>query len=135
MIIEAVSRPEMSAYFHETTRRYNPGSCHLYTRRRENLKTHMNRVGFITINTNTTHRSKCNLRSPGCSLFVWSLNPLGAGVARSVQCLVTDWTTGRSRFDPRQRQKDSSSSFCVQTGSGAHPVSSLMGTGGAFGTG
>jgi hypothetical protein len=29
----------------------------------------------------------------------------------------------RSRFDPRQRQKDFSSSHCVQTGSGAHPAS------------
>jgi hypothetical protein len=28
----------------------------------------------------------------------------GAGVAQSV-CLTMDWTTGRSRFDTRQRQK------------------------------
>jgi hypothetical protein len=28
--------------------------------------------------------------------------------------------------------KDFSSSFCVQTGSGAHPASSTMGTGGPF---
>jgi hypothetical protein len=28
----------------------------------------------------------------------------GAGVAQSVQCLATDWTTGRSGFDPRQGQ-------------------------------
>jgi hypothetical protein len=27
-----------------------------------------------------------------------------SGVAQSVQCLTTDWTTGRSRFDPQQRQ-------------------------------
>jgi hypothetical protein len=26
----------------------------------------------------------------------------GAGVAQSVQCLTTGWTTGRSGFDPRQ---------------------------------
>jgi hypothetical protein len=26
-------------------------------------------------------------------------------VAQSVYCLVTGWTTGRSRFDPRQRQR------------------------------
>jgi hypothetical protein len=25
-------------------------------------------------------------------------------VAQSVQCLTTDWMTGRSKFDPRQRQ-------------------------------
>jgi hypothetical protein len=28
----------------------------------------------------------------------------GAGVAQSVQCLTTDWTSGRSRFDPRKGQ-------------------------------
>jgi hypothetical protein len=28
----------------------------------------------------------------------------GVAVARSVNCLATNWTTGRSRFDPRQRQ-------------------------------
>jgi hypothetical protein len=39
---------------------------------------------------------------------------------------------GRSRFDPRQRQKDFSSSLCVQTGSGAHHASCTMGTGGPF---
>jgi hypothetical protein len=33
-------------------------------------------------------------------------------------------------FDSRQRQKDFSSSLCVQTASGAHPASSTMGTGG-----
>jgi hypothetical protein len=34
----------------------------------------------------------------------------GAGVAQSV-CLATDWTTGRSGFDPQQRRKDFSSSL------------------------
>jgi hypothetical protein len=53
-------------------------------------------------------------------------------VAQSVQCLATGWTTGRSRFDPRQRQKDFSSNPCVQTGSGVHPDSCTMGTGGPF---
>jgi hypothetical protein len=57
---------------------------------------------------------------------------LGAGVAQSVQCLATDWTTGRSRFDPRQGRKDFSSNLCVQTGSGAHPASCTMGIGGPF---
>jgi hypothetical protein len=38
----------------------------------------------------------------------------------------------RSRFDPRQRQKDFSSSLCAQTDSGAHPASCTMGTGGPF---
>jgi hypothetical protein len=40
--------------------------------------------------------------------------------------------TGRSRFDPQQRRKDFSSNICVQTGSGAHPASYPMGTGGPF---
>jgi hypothetical protein len=32
---------ETSVYFYETTRRYIPESCHLQTRRRENLKCHI----------------------------------------------------------------------------------------------
>jgi hypothetical protein len=55
-----------------------------------------------------------------------------AEVAQSVQCLTTDWTTGRTRFDPLQRQEDFSSILCVQTGSGAQPASCTMGTGGLF---
>jgi hypothetical protein len=50
-------------------------------------------------------------------------------VAQSVYCLATGWTTGRSRFDLRQRQKNSSFSLCVQTGSGAHPASCTMDAG------
>jgi hypothetical protein len=53
---------------------------------------------------------------------------VGTGVAQSVQCLVTGWTTWRSRFDPQQRRKNFSSSLCVHTGSGAHPASCPMGT-------
>jgi hypothetical protein len=40
--------------------------------------------------------------------------------------------TGRSRFDPRQRQKDSSCNLCVQTCAGVHPASYTMGPGGPF---
>jgi hypothetical protein len=46
--------------------------------------------------------------------------------------LSTDWTTGRSRFDHRQRREIFSSILCVQTGSGAHPASCTVGTGGSF---
>jgi hypothetical protein len=53
-------------------------------------------------------------------------------VAQWVQCLATGWTIGRSRFDPRQRRKDFSSILCVQTGSGVHPASCTIGTGGPF---
>jgi hypothetical protein len=53
-------------------------------------------------------------------------------VAQSVQSLATGWTTGLSRFDPRQRWNGIQSSVCVQTDSGAHPASCTMGTGGPF---
>jgi hypothetical protein len=49
-----------------------------------------------------------------------------ARVAQSVWCLTTDWTTRRSRFE------DFPSILCVQTGSGVHPASCLMGTGSPF---
>jgi hypothetical protein len=42
------------------------------------------------------------------------------------------WTTGQSMFDPRQRRKGLSCSFCVQTGSVAHPASCTMGIEGSF---
>jgi hypothetical protein len=47
-----------------------------------------------------------------------------------VYCLTMDWMTGRLGFNPRQRQKDFSSSICIQIGSGAHPVSCQMGISG-----
>jgi hypothetical protein len=50
-------------------------------------------------------------------------------VAQSVQCLTTHWTAGiRSLIEA----EDFSSNPCVQTGSGAHPASCTMGTGGSF---
>jgi hypothetical protein len=52
-----------------------------------------------------------------------------AGVAQSVQCLTTDWTTGVQSLTEAE---DFSSSLCIQTGSGAHPASCKMGTGGPF---
>jgi hypothetical protein len=53
----------------------------------------------------------------------------GAAVAQSVLCLTTGWTTGgRSPTGA----EDFSSSLCVQTGSGAHPASCTVGTGGPF---
>jgi hypothetical protein len=51
----------------------------------------------------------------------------GAGVAQAVLCLTTDRTTGvRSPTEA----EDFSSSLCVQTGSGSHPATCPMGTGG-----
>jgi hypothetical protein len=50
-------------------------------------------------------------------------------VAQSVQCLTTDWTAGvRSPTEA----EDFSSDLCVQTGSGAHPASCTVGTGGSL---
>jgi hypothetical protein len=57
---------------------------------------------------------------------------IGSRVAQSVQCLTTDWTTGRSSFDFRQRQEDFSSNICFQNGSGARPASCTVDTGGSF---
>jgi hypothetical protein len=37
-IIRAASTSEMPVNFYQTTQRYNPEDSHLYTRRRENLK-------------------------------------------------------------------------------------------------
>jgi hypothetical protein len=46
--------------------------------------------------------------------------------------MTTGWTTWLSMFDLRQRQKDFSSSLCVQTSPVAHPTSCPMGTGVPF---
>jgi hypothetical protein len=80
-------------------------------------------------------RTRSEYAYPGLwrlDIQVFHLKGKRAGVARSVQCLATEWMTGRSKFDPRQRQVDFSSNLCVQTGSEAHPASCQMGTGGPF---
>jgi hypothetical protein len=56
-------------------------------------------------------------------------NTFVLGSRGSSVSLTTDWTTGvRSPTEA----EDFSSSLCVQTGSGAHPASYQMGTGGSF---
>jgi hypothetical protein len=50
---------------------------------------------------------------------------MGAGVAQSVQCLSTNWTTG---VRSPAKSKDLSSCLCVQTSSEAHLASYPMGT-------
>jgi hypothetical protein len=55
----------------------------------------------------------------------------GAGIALSVQRLATGWTTEGSDFESRWGQ-EFSLLHVVQTGSGVHATSSLMGTGGSF---
>jgi hypothetical protein len=53
----------------------------------------------------------------------------GAGIAQSVQCLTTDWTSGDR--SPTEAE-DFFSRLCVHAGSGAHPVSCKISTGGPF---
>jgi hypothetical protein len=55
----------------------------------------------------------------------------GAGIAQAVQRLATSWTTEVSEFEPRLGQ-EFSLLHVVQTGSGTHPASYPMGTGGFF---
>jgi hypothetical protein len=61
--------------------------------------------------------------------FLYEQNFLGSGVAHSVYCLATGWTTG---VRTPAEIKGISSSLCVQTVSEAHPLSCTVGTGGPF---
>jgi hypothetical protein len=49
-----------------------------------------------------SHVSSCNGQRSSQLFCVHYTH--GAGLAQSVQCLTTGWTTGRSGFDPRQGQ-------------------------------
>jgi hypothetical protein len=53
----------------------------------------------------------------------------GAGVAQSVHCLTTAWTAVVRSLTEAE---GFSSTLCVQAGSGAHPASCTVGTGGSF---
>jgi hypothetical protein len=61
--------------------------------------------------------------------FSTALFQARAGVAQSVQCLVTDWTTGRSRFDPRHRKMifPVASVFSPSLGPTQPPVQGVLG--------
>jgi hypothetical protein len=51
LMMEAVRTSETSVYFNDITRRYVAESCHLHTRRRENMKFHKDRdVHVVHIN-------------------------------------------------------------------------------------
>jgi hypothetical protein len=58
------------------------------------------------------------------AVYVGTTEITGAGVAQSVQCLSTDWTT---RVRSQAEAKGFSSSLCVQTSPNAHPASYAMG--------
>jgi hypothetical protein len=73
-------------------------------------------------------RNPERLKSTESTLTTQQIDP-GAGIAQSVQCLTTDWTTG---VRSSTRAEDFSSSLYVQTCFGAHPASCTMGTGGPF---
>jgi hypothetical protein len=47
--MEAIPTSETSVYFNETARRYIPESCHLYTYRREDLKSHQKSLFTLRI--------------------------------------------------------------------------------------
>jgi hypothetical protein len=65
------------------------------------------------------------------SFFALYLRPV-CGVIWSWSSSVSIVSDYGSRFDPRQRGEDFSSSLSVQTGSGAHPAFCTMDTGGPF---
>jgi hypothetical protein len=50
-------------------------------------------------------------------------------VAQSAKCLPTDWT---ARVRSPTAAENFSSNLCIQTGSGAHPASCTVGTGGSL---
>jgi hypothetical protein len=54
-----------------------------------------------------------------------------AGIAQSVQRLATRWTTEVSEFESRYGE-EFPLLHVVQTGSGVHPISYPIGTGGSF---
>jgi hypothetical protein len=60
------------------------------------------------------------------SYYKLQFDELGSSVS-----IVSDYGLD-SRGSIPDRAKDSSSNLCVQTGSGAHPASYTMGTGGSF---
>jgi hypothetical protein len=72
------------------------------------------------------------LRTIFLIIYISAINKCEPGSSVSIVSGYRGWTTGPSKFDPRHRRKDFSSSLCVQTGSGAHPASCTMDTEGPF---
>jgi hypothetical protein len=95
------------------------------------LRGYVNENFPLTNNVTLVAEPKRNIPED-CHIFYSHTLKMMSRVDLSVYCLAMGWTTGRSRFDPQQRRKDFSSSLCVHTGSGAHPASCTMGTGGPF---
>jgi hypothetical protein len=60
-----------------------------------------------------------------------TLKTVGAGIAWSVERLATGWTTEGLEFESRYDQ-EFSLLHVIQTGSGVHPTSYPMGSGGSF---
>jgi hypothetical protein len=71
------------------------------------------------------HRA-CEISGSGLASMkmrvLWDVAPCGIVVD-------TDWTTGRTRFDSRQKRNGFSPSFSVQTGSVSYPASCAVDTG------
>jgi hypothetical protein len=88
------------------------------------------RVVAVQERTHSGYKVYTSCKMFVCLRFVYFVKV--SRVAQSVYCLATGWTTGRLRFDHRQRRKDFSSSLLVQTDTGAHPTCCAMGTGVPF---
>jgi hypothetical protein len=73
----------------------------------------------------TLHAAVNSLRTGHTGTLLFCITKL----VQSVERLATDWSNG-VRY-PTQAE-DFSSTLCVQTGTGAHPASCTMGTGGSF---
>jgi hypothetical protein len=71
------------------------------------------------------------MRETDCLIFslVILASTEGKPGSSSVQCLTMDWM---ARVRSPTEAEDFSSNLCIQTGSGAHPASYTMGTGGSF---
>jgi hypothetical protein len=69
-----------------------------------------------------------------CKIKIWEdfLYPPSVSVELGSSVTSVSIVSGWLRFDPQQRRKDYFSSLCVKTGSGAHPDSCTMGTGGSL---
>jgi hypothetical protein len=112
-MMETVRTSETSVNFNVTTRHYILEDSNLHTYRRENLTAHRDDLGKQQIQLISVVVMGCRSRdSSGSIVSDYRLDDRAIGV----------------RFPAGA--KDFSSNLCVQTGSGAHPASCPMGTGG-----
>lgn len=90
------------------------------------LFTYFRKLVIYVLHYNTFTVTVCNHTRDWPSRLMRIIGQHWAGIAQSLQWLPTGWTAG---VLPPMGTEKFSSSLCVQTGSGAHPVSDPMGTG------